>query len=114
MRELLGQEALEDLIVEDNQTGKLRKIPARALFVFIGAEPSTGWLSSEVALDEHGFVLTGPAVAVVAARLRVPDAALPRSALETACLACSPRATYGAPRPNGSRRPSVRAPWPSA
>ena len=77
------QEALEDLIVEDNQTGELRQIPARALFVFIGAEPSTGWLSSEVALDEHGFVLTGPAVAVVAERLRVPDAASPRSALET-------------------------------
>ena len=83
VRELLGQEALEDLIVEDNHTGELRKIPARALFVFIGPDPSTGWLSSEVALDEQGFVLTGPAVAVVAARLRVPDAALPRSALET-------------------------------
>ena len=83
VRELLGQEALEDLIVEDYQTGELRKIPTRALFVFIGAEPSTGWLSREVALDEHGFVLTGPAVGVVAARLRVPDAASPRSALET-------------------------------
>ena len=81
VRELRGPEALEDLIVEDNQTGEVRRIPARALFVFIGAEPSTGWLSSEVALDEHGFVLTGPAVA--AARLRVPDEASPRSALET-------------------------------
>jgi len=83
VRELLGQEAMEDLIVEDNQTGELRKLPARALFVFIGAEPSTGWLGSEVALDEHGFVLTGPAVGVVAARLRAPDSASPRSALET-------------------------------
>ena len=31
----------------------------RALFVFIGADPHTGWVKSRVALDRHGFVLTG-------------------------------------------------------
>jgi thioredoxin reductase (NADPH) len=31
----------------------------RALFVFIGAVPHTGWLADTVALDDHGFVLTG-------------------------------------------------------
>lgn len=34
--------------------------PVRHLFLFIGADPNTGWLSgSGVALDEHGFVDTG-------------------------------------------------------
>ncbi len=33
---------------------------ARALFVLIGAEAATDWLPSEIARDEHGFVLTGP------------------------------------------------------
>jgi thioredoxin reductase (NADPH) len=34
--------------------------PVRHLFLFIGATPSTGWLSgSGVALDDKGFVLTG-------------------------------------------------------
>jgi thioredoxin reductase (NADPH) len=34
--------------------------PIRHLFLFIGAEPNTDWLSgSGVALDANGFVLTG-------------------------------------------------------
>jgi thioredoxin reductase (NADPH) len=38
--------------------------PIGHLFLFIGAEPNTGWLSgSGAALDEKGFVLTGPAAA---------------------------------------------------
>jgi thioredoxin reductase (NADPH) len=33
----------------------------RHLFLFIGADPNTGWLAgSGVALDSRGFVLTGP------------------------------------------------------
>jgi thioredoxin reductase (NADPH) len=32
----------------------------RHLFLFIGADPNTAWLSpSDVALDDHGFVRTG-------------------------------------------------------
>jgi thioredoxin reductase (NADPH) len=33
-------------------------LPASALFSFIGAEPSSGWLSGCAALDDRGFVLT--------------------------------------------------------
>jgi thioredoxin reductase (NADPH) len=34
--------------------------PIRHLFLFIGADPNTGWLDgSGVALDPKGFVLTG-------------------------------------------------------
>jgi thioredoxin reductase (NADPH) len=29
------------------------------LFVFIGAEPQSSWLTGSVQLDRHGFVLTG-------------------------------------------------------
>ena len=81
--ELLGDSGLTGLIVTDNKTGDSLELAARALFVFIGAEPSTSWLGGLVALDEHGFVLTGPAAAVPAARMRAPEAASPRSALET-------------------------------
>ena len=36
--------------------------PIRHLFLFIGAEPNTNWLSgSGVAVDAKGFVLTGEA-----------------------------------------------------
>jgi len=34
-------------------------IATRALFLFIGAQPRTEWLSGCVELDRHGFVLTG-------------------------------------------------------
>jgi thioredoxin reductase (NADPH) len=33
-------------------------LPCAALFSFIGADPSTGWLSGCAVLDEHDFVLT--------------------------------------------------------
>jgi thioredoxin reductase (NADPH) len=57
VRELIGEEALEALIVEDIETGDRRRLEARALFVFIGAEPHTDWLKGRVALDDGGYVL---------------------------------------------------------
>jgi thioredoxin reductase (NADPH) len=59
VRELVGDKALEALIVEDNQTGERRRLEARELFVFIGAEPYTRWLGDQLALDDGGFILTG-------------------------------------------------------
>jgi thioredoxin reductase (NADPH) len=59
VRELLGDEVLEALLVEDRHTHEQQTVTARALFVFIGAEPHTGWLDGQVALDSRGFILTG-------------------------------------------------------
>jgi thioredoxin reductase (NADPH) len=61
VHELAGDRALEAVEVQDSETGERRQVPARALFVFIGASPHTRWLGDEVALDEGGYVLTGPA-----------------------------------------------------
>jgi thioredoxin reductase (NADPH) len=62
VRELLGDRALEAVAVAHNRTGERRVLEARALFVFIGMTPSTGWLTGLVDLDEDGFVRTGPDV----------------------------------------------------
>jgi thioredoxin reductase (NADPH) len=59
VRELVGKRTLEGLVVENNQTGERSTLDARALFVFIGADPNAGWLGDAVRLDEKGFVLTG-------------------------------------------------------
>jgi thioredoxin reductase (NADPH) len=39
-----------------------RRVPAAALFSFIGADPETSWLNGCVALDDRGFVLTDRAL----------------------------------------------------
>ncbi len=45
-------------------SGRSTQHSIRHLFLFIGAEPNTSWLSeSDVALDARGFVRTGPDVA---------------------------------------------------
>jgi thioredoxin reductase (NADPH) len=57
--ELHGEDGLESVVLEDRDSGERRPLPARALFVFIGASPHTEWLRGHVAMDEHDFLLTG-------------------------------------------------------
>jgi len=63
IRELVGRESLEELVVADLRTGRRQRIAACALFVFIGAGPFIAWLGEQVAVDRYGFVLTGPDIA---------------------------------------------------
>jgi thioredoxin reductase (NADPH) len=67
-----GQEHLEKLTLADRGTGQEEVVEAEWLFVFIGASPHTGWLGDDVARDEHGFVLTGAALATTGARWPLP------------------------------------------
>jgi thioredoxin reductase (NADPH) len=57
--DLHGNGSLSALTVRDNRTGATERLDARALFVFIGAEPCTAWLEGQLAVDDHGFVATG-------------------------------------------------------
>jgi thioredoxin reductase (NADPH) len=59
IREMHGEDFLEALTLEENQSGSTSQVPARAAFVFIGADPCTDWLDGGLAKDEHGFILTG-------------------------------------------------------
>ena len=52
--------ALEAIRWRHAPSGKEERRPIRHLFLFIGADPHTAWLSpSDVALDAKGFVRTG-------------------------------------------------------
>jgi thioredoxin reductase (NADPH) len=64
VRELIGEKTLDAVVVEDTETGERQTLEARALFVFIGAEPYTEWLRNLVELDDGGYILTGSAAAV--------------------------------------------------
>ena len=57
--ELIGERELEVVTVADARTGERSQVPARGLFVFIGAVPHTEWLAGQLATDEAGFLLTG-------------------------------------------------------
>jgi thioredoxin reductase (NADPH) len=55
-----GESHLEEISVLCSDTNKIERVPASAMFIFIGASPRTDWLAGVVERDERGFILTGP------------------------------------------------------
>lgn len=69
-----GQEQQEELV----------SLPVRHVFLFVGADPNTGWLHTcPVQLNDKGFVLTGPDVAEEAGEAVTHSAVLRKPALES-------------------------------
>jgi thioredoxin reductase (NADPH) len=62
LRALRGDGALEAVTLQDTSAGTTRTLPVAAAFVFIGADPCTGWLGDAVVTDDDGFVVTGDAL----------------------------------------------------
>jgi thioredoxin reductase (NADPH) len=59
--ELAGREELE--MVRCQRTSEaVRDYPVQHLFLFLGAAPNTAWLNGCIAVDDKGFVMTGPDV----------------------------------------------------
>src|SRR5438270_490479 len=58
--EVHGETHLEEISVLCSDTNKVERVPASAMFIFIGALPRTDWLGSLVERDDRGFILTGP------------------------------------------------------
>jgi thioredoxin reductase (NADPH) len=54
-----GNQTLTALRLRDVRQGGFRDLDCAALFVFIGAQPRTGWLPPNIAVDSKGFILTG-------------------------------------------------------
>ncbi len=53
---------LQGLEILDRESGRTEAHAIRHLFLFIGADPNTGWLSGcPISLDAKGFVQTGEA-----------------------------------------------------
>jgi thioredoxin reductase (NADPH) len=81
---LLGQSHLRGVEVVGPHSGSVT-LDVSALFVFIGADPCTGWLDGQLA-DDNGFLLTG---AAVPPRAATNTAATRRSHWRQADPACS-------------------------
>ncbi|WP_145417357.1 FAD-dependent oxidoreductase [Planctomycetes bacterium K23_9] len=59
---LSGDASLETVEIRNNQTNQQERVECGAAFIFVGAKPHTEWLPDSVALDDRGFVLTGPTI----------------------------------------------------
>jgi len=57
--EVHGDTHLEEISVLCSDTGKIERVPANSVFIFIGALPKTDWLAGVVERDDRGFLLTG-------------------------------------------------------
>ena len=57
---LEGSDGLECVRWRNNQTGHIEAANIKHVFVMAGAIPNTAWLNRCVALDEKGFIKTGP------------------------------------------------------
>jgi thioredoxin reductase (NADPH) len=58
--EVHGETHLEEISFLCSDTNQTERVPASAMFIFIGASPRTEWLTDLIERDEHGFILTGP------------------------------------------------------
>jgi thioredoxin reductase (NADPH) len=58
--EVRGDGHLQEISVLCSDTGEVERIPASAMFIYIGAMPRTDWLEGTVLRDERGFVVAGP------------------------------------------------------
>ena len=58
--EVHGETHLEEISVQCSDTNTVERVPATAMFIYIGALPRTDWLGTTVLRDERGFVLAGP------------------------------------------------------
>lgn len=54
-----GDKVLEKISLKDANTGEVKTVPAKALFIYIGARPGTSWLNNIVLKDNKGFIITG-------------------------------------------------------
>lgn len=57
---LEGGDHLESVRWQNNQTGQTEEHKIRHIFIMTGADPNASWLDGCVALDDKGFIKTGP------------------------------------------------------
>jgi thioredoxin reductase (NADPH) len=63
IRKMFGGKKLEQIELENTQTGERRMVRTPAVFSMIGAKPCTEWLPPEIERDQKGFIKTGTSVA---------------------------------------------------
>jgi thioredoxin reductase (NADPH) len=65
-----GQDRLEAISISCGHSGRVERVPATSMFIFIGAQPKTDWLEGIVERDPRGFLMTGSDLTHGGRRLR--------------------------------------------
>src|SRR6195256_4780484 len=63
IRKMFGGKKLEQIELENTQTGERRMVLTPAVFSMVGARPCAAWLPPEIERDDKGFIKTGTSVA---------------------------------------------------
>jgi len=54
-----GKDFVEGIIIKNVVTGEVSKMKTNAVFIFVGLQPNTEFLSGYADLDDYGYVKTG-------------------------------------------------------
>ena len=63
VKSVCGEKVLEKIDLINTQTGEMKTVPAKAMFIYIGTRPGTNWLNDVVLKDDKGFIITGSELA---------------------------------------------------
>lgn len=58
VEEILGQDAVQGVVVRNVKTGQKTTLPVEGIFIYIGLKPNTAFLGDLLRLDERGYILT--------------------------------------------------------
>ena len=56
--EILGEETVTGLGLKNVRTGETSQLPVDGVFVYVGDTPNTAFLGGQLALNEHGYIVT--------------------------------------------------------
>ena len=56
--EIAGKDQVENIIIEDTQTGEQSQVKVSGVFIYIGSIPNTAFLRELAEMDDSGFIIT--------------------------------------------------------
>ena len=58
VEEVLGDDKVKSLIIKNVKTSEIKEINVDGIFIFIGSEPNTKFISNIVETDSQGYIIT--------------------------------------------------------
>ncbi|NPA92104.1 MAG: thioredoxin-disulfide reductase [Chloroflexi bacterium] len=56
--EIKGDDFVHTVVVKDRESGEIKEIPAKGVFIYVGYQPYTDFVKGFVELDERGYIIT--------------------------------------------------------